>query len=83
MEELPVCDNWTLLDKYSEENLKIADTMTKEELMKTTKCLMPCTFMEYRVSQFMKHFYSLFLWYFNRRLRHIWILLGRLMEAWL
>ena len=54
VEGLPVCDNWTLLDKYSEENLKISDTMTKGELIKTTMCLMPCTFMEYRVSQFMK-----------------------------
>ena len=55
MEGLPVCDNWTLLDKYSEENLNIKDTMTKEDIIDATMCLMPCSFMEYRVSQFMKY----------------------------
>ena len=55
VEELPLCDNWTMLDKYSEENLNIKDTMTKEDIIETTMCLMPCTFMEYRVSQFMKY----------------------------
>ena len=45
---LPVCDEWTSLHDYSRENAKLA-TVVRNEMMNITNCLMPCTFMEYKV----------------------------------
>ena len=46
---LPLCDDWTLLHYYSSENAKLA-TVVRNKMMNVTNCLMPCSFMEYKVS---------------------------------
>ena len=48
VEQLPICDNWTSLTKYGEESNKIYSDTTREKLIKDTKCIPPCTFMEYK-----------------------------------
>ena len=48
MEQLPICDNWTSLTKYGEESNKIYSDTTREKLIKDTKCIPPCIFMEYK-----------------------------------
>ena len=49
VEGLPICDNWALLNKYTIENSKVGSDMVKDELIAETKCMFPCTFMEYKV----------------------------------
>ena len=46
--ELPLCDNSTLLENYSEEYFA-AMGLGRNELIESTGCLIPCTFMEYQV----------------------------------
>ena len=45
---LPLCDNNKKLNKYSSVRLQTWE-MTRGELFMKTKCLMPCSFMEYKV----------------------------------
>ena len=45
---LPECDNLILMTKYAHEYDRIASKV-KSEIIKETMCLMPCTFMEYKV----------------------------------
>ena len=47
-EGVPTCDNWSMLNKYDDVKWNIA-VMGFEEVIETTKCLYPCTFMEYKV----------------------------------
>ena len=49
VEGLPICDNSSLLEKYSYTYWKAVD-MERNMLLEYTNCLMPCTFMEYEVS---------------------------------
>ena len=49
VEGVPVCDNSSLLEKYSNTYWKAVD-MDRHKLLEYTNCLMPCTFMEYEVS---------------------------------
>ena len=46
---LPLCDNFTLLAKYGSEFERVG-RMVREDVVENTKCLMPCSFMEYEVS---------------------------------
>ena len=49
VENVPVCDNKTLLDSYETEYWNYYN-MDKKRLFKETNCLMSCSFMEYKVS---------------------------------
>ena len=51
IEGLPICDNSTMLYKYDYFYWKAVD-YGKDNLMKITQCLMPCSFMEYKVPYF-------------------------------
>ena len=51
VEGLPLCDNATMLAKYTMQYFKAVE-YGKGVLMKRTNCLMPCTFMEYKVRYF-------------------------------
>ena len=46
---LPLCDNYTLLSQYASEFERVG-RMVREDVVEKTKCLMPCSFMEYEVS---------------------------------
>ena len=48
VEGIPICQNWSQLTKYSNEYDKVS-AMDREEILKTTNCVIPCNFMEYRV----------------------------------
>ena len=48
VEGLPICDNSNLLTQFGQEYNRITQ-MVKNELIEETKCLVPCTFMEYKV----------------------------------
>ena len=50
-EGIPLCDNWTLRTRYSHEKARVLSDMTRDELLDTTKCLMSCSFIEYKVSE--------------------------------
>ena len=49
MECEPLCDNLTLLNKFAKESFEFYSP-DKNELFEKTNCLLPCSFMEYRVS---------------------------------
>ena len=49
--EIPLCDNWTLLTQYSHEKTRVLSDMTRDELLDTSKCLLPCSFIEYKVNE--------------------------------
>lgn len=49
IENMPICDNWTQLMNYKKEYDRVWH-MFRDEVIEYTKCLFPCTFMEYRVS---------------------------------
>ena len=49
MEDQPSCDNLSLVIEYGNENNKVY-SLSRNELFEETGCLMPCVFMEYRVS---------------------------------
>lgn len=46
---LRLCDNWTLLKRYNEEVVRLYPD-TRSNIIGSSKCLMPCSFMEYKVS---------------------------------
>ena len=48
IEDLPLCDNKTMLVKYSAEYWKLG-SLERDDLINLTKCLMPCSYMEYKV----------------------------------
>ena len=48
VEGLPLCDNSNLLTRYGNEYDRVTQ-MVKNELIEETKCMAPCTFMEYKV----------------------------------
>ena len=48
---LPLCDNEAMLETYNELCWETV-ALGKEELSEFTKCLLPCTFMEYKVIRF-------------------------------
>ena len=48
VEGLPLCDNRTMLLKYGD-NYIYAVNYGKNALLERTKCMMPCSFMEYKV----------------------------------
>ena len=50
VEGVPLCDTWTLLSRYSEENRRLTEEMDRAEIIEATQCLLPCSYMEYRVS---------------------------------
>ena len=54
MESQPICDNLTVLNRYRIENSKII-YLDKNELFGETHCLLPCSFMEYRVRLIKQH----------------------------
>ena len=49
VEEYPICDDWTMMDSYDTEfwNFYNSDRKT---LFKNSDCLMPCSFIEYKVN---------------------------------
>ena len=47
--EMPFCANASMLKEYSDESISHS-RMYKNELLKKTKCLLPCTFIEYKVT---------------------------------
>ena len=49
MEGHPLCDNLTKIHEYSDKVLEFYD-MGKNDLLEETSCLLPCIFMEYKVS---------------------------------
>ena len=45
------CNNGTMLKRYTQERNR-ASMMYRNELIEASKCLMPCSFMEYKVSRY-------------------------------
>ena len=57
--ELPICENTSMLNWYSNINMEFQE-MPRDELVKASNCLMPCSDLEYMVSlwvekKFMHH----------------------------
>ena len=50
VEGMPTCQNLSELKKYNKFSLKIILDMDSDERFQKTNCLLPCTFMEYQVS---------------------------------
>ena len=48
-ENLPECDNATMLTRYSEEYWNVCD-LYRQEIINVTGCHLPCSFLEYKVS---------------------------------
>ena len=46
---MPLCDNSTTFNKYDKYMDEVL-YMQRDDLIGTTKCFLPCTFMEYKVS---------------------------------
>ena len=51
VDELPECDSLALLNKFAYEYERIA-SMVRSEILEDTNCLIPCTFMEYKVCKY-------------------------------
>ena len=49
VEDLPLCNNKTMLAKYSAQYWELG-YLSREELSRRTKCLIPCSYMEYKVN---------------------------------
>ena len=49
VDEIPVCDNVSMILRYDEEFWKYID-LSRRELFGESKCRLPCSFMEYKVS---------------------------------
>ena len=49
MKGLPLCENKTSFGHYDYEKFRVF-FMNTQQLIEDTKCLMPCTFMEYKVN---------------------------------
>ena len=49
VDEMPVCDNVSMILRYDEEFWKYID-LSRRELFGESKCRLPCSFMEYKVS---------------------------------
>ena len=56
VKDLPICDNSMILQQYSHYYIWLM-TMGRDELIQNTKCLMPCSFMEYKVAMAMYYFF--------------------------
>ena len=50
VEDQPLCDNETLLQKYSGHYWELG-YLGREELSRRTNCLIPCSYMEFKVKQ--------------------------------
>ena len=48
VEDMPLCDNKTLVLNYSTLYFEVS-SLERENLCNLTKCLMPCSYMEYKV----------------------------------
>ena len=48
VEGLPLCDSWYLFSEYNRTYYRIY-VMDKNELIQYTNCMLPCSFMEYKV----------------------------------
>ena len=46
---LPTCSNKSLANRYDRTYMKLAVTMDSDDVSEDTNCLMPCTFLEYKV----------------------------------
>ena len=44
-----ICENGTMLKLYTSERNRMS-YMSRKELIRESKCLMPCTYMEYKVN---------------------------------
>ena len=49
VEGLPVCNNVSMLSKYDEDFYEMVD-LSRKELFDVSNCILPCSFMEYKVS---------------------------------
>ena len=47
---LPICQNASMLYKYKRVLNDVTSNMDGDDIYKETKCLMPCVYMEYKVS---------------------------------
>ena len=47
--EMPICENTSMLNQYGVIYYEM-QVMPRDDLIKTTGCLMPCSFVEYTVS---------------------------------
>ena len=52
VEELPLCENATLVTRFYEEFRQLS-YLDRKKVFEETKCLMPCQFLEYKVKSFM------------------------------
>ena len=55
VEGLPVCNNESMLSQYDDVFFEMVD-LSRKELFDISNCIMPCSFMEYKVS-FSKHLF--------------------------
>ena len=46
---LPLCNNLSLLTQFANEFERVG-ALVKDKIIEDTKCLLPCSFMEYKVS---------------------------------
>ena len=57
--EVPFCLNASMLKKYSDVSNSFSK-MYKKELLEKTKCLIPCTFTEYKVTIYLFNMFNIF-----------------------
>ena len=56
IEGLPVCDNATMVRNYNEIWANVSLNMDRDDIYQTTKCLMPCTFLDFKVSSCVRQY---------------------------
>ena len=49
MEGMPTCDNATMVKDFSMIWANMTLNMDRDDIYQATKCLMPCTFLDYKV----------------------------------
>ena len=66
VDDIPLCLNYSMLFTYGRIYEFDYGKMSREKLIETTKCLMPCTYMEYEVYNKMLNIYKkMVLKYYN------------------
>ena len=50
LERIPTCSNYSIIKEYQNIMANIAYNSDREDIRQKTKCVIPCTFYEYKVS---------------------------------
>ena len=49
MDGLPTCNNTSMVNDYQNVFANVSLKMDTDEILEATKCLLPCSFLEYKV----------------------------------